>query len=214
MIAVSDTGVGMDDVVRARAFEPFFTTKPHGKGTGLGLSTVYGALKQSHGFVVVESEPGHGSTFRIYLPATDEAADIGRPASTADDRRGSEAILLVEDEEGVRELVQRVLRERGYVVTVAASSTEAVQILSGDGARFDLLLTDLAMPVMSGREVARVCLERYRDARVLYMSGNADALLQNGGLQPGLALIQKPFAGPALLDRVRAILDAPLAPSI
>jgi PAS domain S-box-containing protein len=214
MIAVSDTGVGMDDAVRARAFEPFFTTKPHGKGTGLGLSTVYGALKQSHGFVVVESEPGQGSTFRIYLPATDEAVDVVPPASTGDERRRSEAILLVEDEEGVRELVQRVLRERGYVVTVAASSTEAVQILSGDGGPFDLLLTDLVMPVIGGREVARICHDRCRDVRVLYMSGNADGLVQDGALQPGLALIQKPFAGPALLDRVRAVLDAPLAPTI
>jgi two-component system, cell cycle sensor histidine kinase and response regulator CckA len=214
MIAVSDTGVGMDDAVRARAFEPFFTTKPHGKGTGLGLSTVYGALKQSHGFVVVESEPGHGSTFRIYLPATDGAVEAVPPANTGDDRRGSEAILLVEDEEGVRELVQRVLRERGYVVTVAASSTEAVQILSGDGGPFDLLLTDLVMPLIGGREVARICHDRDRNVRVLYMSGNAATLVQDGALQPGLALIQKPFAGPALLERVRAILDAPLAPSI
>ncbi len=214
MIAVSDTGTGMDDAVKARAFEPFFTTKPHGKGTGLGLSTVYGALKQSHGFVVVESEPGRGSTFRIYLPATDDAAEGALPATAGDGRQGSEAILLVEDEEAVRELVQRVLRERGYTVTVAASSTEAVEILSGHSGAFDMLLTDLAMPVMGGREVARICHERYRDVRVLYMSGNADALVQNGALEPGLALIQKPFAGPVLLERVRAILDAPTAPSV
>jgi CheY-like chemotaxis protein len=214
MIAVSDTGMGMDDAVKARAFEPFFTTKAHGKGTGLGLSTVYGALKQSHGFVVVESEPGRGSTFRIYLPATDEAAGWAAPAGTKDGRQGSEAILLVEDEEGVRELVQRVLRERGYTVTVAASSTEAVEILSRDSGAFDMLLTDLAMPGMGGREVARICHDRYRDVRVLYMSGNADALVRDGTLESGLALIQKPFAGPALLERVRAILDAPTAPSV
>jgi CheY-like chemotaxis protein len=140
--------------------------------------------------------------------------DAVPPASTGDDRRGAETVLLVEDEEGVRELVQRVLSERGYLVTVAASSNEAVQLLSGDGGRFDLLLTDLVMPGIGGREVARMCRDRHRDVRVLYMSGNADGLVQDGVLPPGLALIQKPFAGPVLLDRVRAILDAPLAPSI
>jgi PAS domain S-box-containing protein len=213
-IAVSDTGGGMDDAVKAQAFEPFFTTKPTGKGTGLGLSTVYGALKQSHGFIDVESAPSHGSTFRMYLPAAATAAAKALDGQPIACPRASEAILLVEDETGVRELVQQVLRDQGYAVTAAAGSKEALEILGSSGGAIDLLLIDVNMPVMGGRELARLCQDRYPDARVLYMSGNPDALSTGGIMEPGLALIRKPFAGAALLERIRAVLDAPTAPGV
>ena len=208
MIAVSDTGVGMDALVRAHAFEPFFTTKPAGKGTGLGLSTVYGAVKQSGGFIDVESEPGHGSTFRIYLPASEQAATV--PAAAAcTELRGSESILLVDDQEGIRAFVEQVLRKNGYAVTTATGSKHALELLEGDHDAIDLLLTDIHMPFMSGRELAGAWRRGHPGLRVVYMSGNPDAQTEDGVVEQGVALIRKPFAGPALLECIRSVLDAP-----
>ncbi|MEO5819752.1 MAG: ATP-binding protein [Vicinamibacteraceae bacterium] len=210
MIAVSDTGSGMNDAVKARAFEPFFTTKPSGKGTGLGLSSVYAAVKQGHGSISIDSEPGQGSTFHIYLPASEEPRGRVCAAEPATTRSGSEAILLVEDDESVRELVHEILSRQGYAVTAAAGPKEGLEILSGHGP-LDLLLTDLTMPHMGGREFARLCQTQRADLRVLYMTGHAEPLAEDGELHPGLALIEKPFVGRALLERVRAVLDAPSA---
>jgi len=210
MIAVTDTGTGMNEVVKARMFEPFYTTKGPGKGTGLGLAMVFGIVKQTGGSIWVDSQLGVGSTFTVYLPATDE------PVFHEDSHRfgvastGTETILVVEDQEQVRCLVREVLGRSGYTVLVASDPDEALSILANPPAHISLLLTDVVMPKMSGRELARTWHAQHPALRVLYMSGYPNgAVGEDGVLEPGLAFIQKPFAGHVLLQRVRAVLDTP-----
>ena len=208
MLSVSDTGIGMDDAVKSRLFEPFFTTKERGKGTGLGLATIYGIVKQSGGSIWVYSEPGLGSTFKIYLPATAAAAGSTAGSSQADAAplTGSETILVVEDQEDVRSLVRQSLSRHGYDVLTAASPSEAQRI--AESRRIDLLLTDVVMPGMSGRALARTLQRSAPHLRVLYMSGYADdAVLRHGLIEAGLDLLQKPFSIKTLAARVRQVLD-------
>lgn len=210
MLSISDNGTGMTSEVRERIFEPFFTTKEKGKGTGLGLSTVYGIVKQSSGSINVYSEPGLGTTFKIYLPRVEEEED--RPESRGSDfspSTGSETILLVEDEPSVRELAARILSERGYRVYSAADGKEALAIIRNHPERkFHLLLTDVVMPGMSGKELADRLKLSIPDLRVLFISGYTDnAIVHHGVLEKGINFIQKPFTPEALARKVREVLD-------
>ena len=210
-IAVSDTGHGMTKEVHAHIFEPFFTTKAPGRGTGLGLATVYGIVKQSEGFIYVYSEPAHGTTFKIYLPAVE--GQIEKAAEPPPARRGSETILLVEDEEGLRELIAELLAENGYHVLAAESPAKAIETAEGYGGHIHLLLTDVVMPQMNGRELARRVKEGRPDMPVLYMSGyTEDAIANRGVLEPGVSLISKPFTQESLARKLRELLDPPSAP--
>jgi signal transduction histidine kinase/CheY-like chemotaxis protein/HAMP domain-containing protein len=214
MLAVSDTGTGIPREIQAQIFEPFFTTKEQGKGTGLGLATVYGIVKQSGGYIEVDSVPSQGTTFRIYLPRLDaEVAPvdrIGRPAVPAG---GTETILLVEDEEGVRELARDILRASGYTVLEARNGTEALLLCERHQGPLDMLLTDVVMPRMSGRELAERLAPLRPDVCVLYMSGYTDdAVIRHGVLGAGTAFLQKPFTPAALVLRVRETLDLATAP--
>jgi PAS domain S-box-containing protein len=209
MLAVSDTGEGMDEATRQRIFEPFFTTKPQGKGTGLGLSTVYGIVRQSGGHVWVYSEPGHGTAFKIYLPREDAPAEEPSPEVPSRARvGGTETILLVEDEDVVRALLRMFLERQGYTVLDAPGGDEALRLAEGHGS-VDLLLTDVIMPGMSGRELAQHVRERWTGARVIYMSGYTDdAIVHHGVLDPGSEFVQKPVSPDTLSHRIRAVLDA------
>jgi len=214
MLAVSDTGVGMDASLQARLFEPFFTTKERGKGTGLGLSTTYGIVKQSGGSIWVYSEPGHGTTFKIYLPRCEEPLDAREapPPAAATPRPGSETVLLVEDEPEVRRLVEKLLRMQGYTVLSAGSPAEAISAAGASPGTIAILVTDVIMPGMNGRELARVLASERPAMRVLYMSGYTDAAIaQQGILQPGTAFLSKPFTPDALARKVREVLDGPAA---
>jgi signal transduction histidine kinase/ActR/RegA family two-component response regulator len=211
MISVSDTGVGMDRATQARVFEPFFTTKRDGKGTGLGLSTVFGIVKQSGGSIWLYSEPGGGTTFRVYLPHALEQSHAAAPAPLASSPgTGNETILLVEDEEQVRAVALRLLREAGYNVLEAPAPLEAVRIAETYGPDIHLLLTDVVMPKMNGRQVAGHVMARRPEIRVLFMSGYTDdVVLHHGVLESGVAFIQKPLTPDALLRKVRQVLDGP-----
>jgi two-component system cell cycle sensor histidine kinase/response regulator CckA len=211
MIAVSDTGCGMDPETRRRVFEPFFTTKPQGKGTGLGLSTVYGIVKQIGGYIWVYSEPGFGTSFKIYLPAVAEPARPLAAASTAPQAAsGEETLLLVEDEDGVRELLKELLGSLGYRVFAASCASEALQISASIDGDIALLVTDVVMPQMGGRELAQRLLAQRPDTRVLFLSGYTDdAIAQHGVLEAGAAFLQKPFATADLARKVRDVLSAP-----
>ncbi|MHB8502697.1 MAG: hybrid sensor histidine kinase/response regulator, partial [Candidatus Acidiferrales bacterium] len=212
MLAVSDTGMGMSPETVAHIFEPFFTTKESGQGTGLGLSTVYGIVKQSGGYIWVYSEPGKGTTFKVYLPRVAEQAESKQGAVQLPGAgQGSETILLVEDEEAVRELVSRILAARGYSVVAAKSTQEAEQFVAKHGGEIHLLLTDIIMPGTSGRELARRITARHPRTRVLYMSGYTDNVLAQGGvLEAGLSFLQKPFTPGTLVQKVRDVLDSPV----
>ncbi|HWG56515.1 MAG TPA: ATP-binding protein [Gaiellaceae bacterium] len=217
-MTVRDSGHGIDEATLEQIFEPFFTTKETGKGTGLGLATVYGIVKQSGGYVAVESEPGEGTSFTIYLPRDSDRAPVAGPepeASPAEEparavaTAGSETrtVLLVEDEEVVRRLVRQVLETAGYEVLEASDGEEALVV--GRTRPADLLLTDLVMPRLGGREVADRLREHAPGLKVIYMSGYADAtLLENGALQPGTELLEKPFTFATLTDTVRRVLEA------
>ncbi len=209
MLAVSDTGIGMDQELQARLFEPFFTTKEHGKGTGLGLSTTYGIVKQSGGSIWVYSEPGHGTTFKIYLPRCEEPLEELPPAAPAREAApGTETILLVEDEPEVRRLVEKLLRLKGYRVLSAGSPADAVATAKRHDDAIHLLLTDVIMPGMNGRELARLLAAGRPAMRVLYMSGYADAAMnQHGILPPGTAFLSKPFTPELLARKIREVLD-------
>lgn len=209
MLAVSDTGVGMDEATRTHMFEPFFTTKEAGKGTGLGLATVYGIVSQSNGYIWVYSEPGEGTTFKIYFPAAlGEAArlrGVRRPELTL---CGSETLVLVEDEGHLRELLARVLRDKGYHVLTAATGPEALRLAAAHEGAIDLLLTDVVMPEMRGQQLAHELLQSHPRMAVMYMSGYTDnALIHSGSLPQGTAFLQKPFTPDIVLRRVREVLD-------
>jgi PAS domain S-box-containing protein len=216
LLTMSDTGAGMADEVKAHLFEPFFTTKEHGKGSGLGLATVYGIVKQSGGFVWVDTEPGRGATFQVYLPVTtrDGVEEPQADVASAGDLAGSERILIVEDQEDVRALVQTTLSRAGYSVLTAATSDEAVAVLSA-ASRVHLLITDVIMPRMGGRELASILGSKQPSLRVLYMSGYPDeAIAHEGVLDPGVQFIQKPFSAPELLRRVRQALEMSQPPRL
>ena len=213
MLAVSDTGQGMDAATQARLFEPFFTTKPKGKGTGLGLAMVYGIVKQSGGYIWVYSERDRGTAFKIYLPRVDAPVESAPPHAVAPGSlRGSETILVVEDQEEVRSVIRRMLEGRGYRVLVAAGGHEALRLGSEleTSQTIDLLVTDVVMPLMSGREVALLLGPAFPKMRVLYLSGYTDeSIVHHGMLEPGIAFLQKPFSAQALAGKVREALDAP-----
>ncbi|MFH1742854.1 MAG: response regulator [bacterium] len=210
MLALSDTGCGMDAETRERVFEPFFTTKEKGKGTGLGLSTVYGIVKQSGGCIYLYSEPGKGATFKIYLPRVEEATESAKPKRTSTGSyRGTETILLVEDEEVVRNLVSRMLKEHGYTVLEASSGSEALQMCARREGPIHLLVTDVVMPGMSGRDLSERLSSERPEIKVLYMSGYTDnAIVQHGVLEEGVHFLQKPIMPEALARKVREVLDA------
>ena len=209
MLAVSDTGMGMSPDTVAHIFEPFFTTKESGKGTGLGLSTVYGIVKQSGGYIWVYSEPGEGTTFKVYLPRVTEQLDTkSGQVEIAGTGKGTETILLVEDEEAVRELASTILTAKGYAVVAAQNTREAEEFSSKHKGEIHLLLTDIIMPGTSGRELAKRITARHPRTRVLYMSGYTDNVLAQGGvLEEGLSFLQKPFTPRALVQKVRDVLD-------
>jgi nitrogen-specific signal transduction histidine kinase/ActR/RegA family two-component response regulator len=209
-LAVSDTGVGMDEQTRSHVFEPFFTTKEKGKGTGLGLATVFGIVQQSGGTIWVDSAPGAGTRFKILFPravaAVDAALEITQPTSL----RGTETVLLVEDQEEVRQVAREILSRLGYEVLEAPNGAEALQLCERHPRPIDLLLTDVVMPQMSGRELAERVAPGRPDMRVLFMSGyTEDAILQHGILDEGLAFLQKPLVPDRLARRVREVLDVP-----
>jgi PAS domain S-box-containing protein len=210
MLAVSDTGVGMDAAIKAHVFEPFFTTKEKGKGTGLGLATVYGIVKQSGGYIWVYSEPGRGTTFKIYLPRVEAEAEPLAPRSEPPaSLRGSETVLLVEDEEAVRNLTRKVLETHGYAVLPAAGGQEALRLASEYDGPIHLLLTDVVMPTMSGRELAGRLASVREETKVLYVSGYTDdTIVHHGVLEPGIAFLQKPFTPEALVRKLREVLSA------
>jgi len=210
VLMVADTGTGMTDVVRSHVFEPFFTTKEKGKGTGLGLATAYGIVKQSGGNITVDSEAGRGTTFRIYFPCVEGTAVVpGRAASSSLSPVGTETILLVEDEAGVRKLSRTVLQTQGYVVLEAASGDMALQVARSETGPIHLVVTDVVMPGMSGREVWDRLRVLRPESRVLFMSGYTDDVIaRHGVLEPGIAFLQKPFTPFSLTQKVRDVLDA------
>jgi len=209
MLAVSDSGVGMDAETRARIFEPFFTTKEKGRGTGLGLSTVYGIVKQSGGYVWVYSEPGRGTTFKIYLPRVDAPAESLAPPREAATLAGTETILLAEDDEMLRPLSKGLLEKLGYSVLDAENAVQALALANAHVGPIQLLVADVVMPGASGRELARRLAQSRPDTRVLYVSGYTDdAIVHHGMLEPGLNFLQKPFTPAALARKVREVLDA------
>ncbi len=209
MLAVSDTGDGMTEATKSRLFEPFFTTKGPGKGTGLGLATVYGIVKQSGGYVWVFSDLGKGTSFKVYLPRSEEDAQVAKPPSPDDTPCvGTETILVVEDEEAVRLLTRRILEEARYRVFDAPNPQQAEELFGRHPNTFNLLLTDVVMPGSSGPKLFERLVHRQSNLRVLYLSGYTDPTMVDGGqLDPGVPLLQKPFAANALKRKVREVLD-------
>jgi CheY-like chemotaxis protein len=206
-VSVTDTGIGMSDAVKGQIFEPFFTTKEVGKGTGLGLATVFGIVKQSGGYIDVESKPGEGARFNIFLPRVIEMAEAIAVDAETEVPRGEETILLIEDDATVRALAREILELNGYRILEARNGDEALKIAAGP-VMFQLLLTDVVMPGQSGRELADQLMAQRNDLRVLFMSGYTDdAIVHHGVLEDGLDFIQKPFSPDALARRVRVVLD-------
>ena len=213
MLAISDTGSGMDRETQTRVFEPFFTTKSQGKGTGLGLSTVYGIVKQSNGSIWIYSEKGLGTTVKIYLPVADETVDATGPSpQTTSSKQGTETLLLVEDEEQVRNLASRILSAYGYTVIEAADGQSALGLIQENQASIHLLITDVVMPRMSGRQLADQMPSTHPGIKVLYMSGYTDdAIVHHGIVDADIEFIQKPFTPAALAQKVRDVLDTPVS---
>lgn len=208
-LAVRDSGTGMDETTRRQIFEPFFTTKGLGKGTGLGLSTVYGIVKQSAGFVWVESEVGRGSCFTIYLPRVGEHAGSQSADASPSPARGTETVLVVEDVIGLRRLMTRTLVSAGYTVLTAASGDEALRQLEQHGQPVHLMVTDVVMPGMSGRSLAEHLAQMRPEMKVLYMSGYTDdVILRHGVVEEGVSFISKPFGAADLIRKVRQTLDS------
>lgn len=215
MLAIADTGTGMSEEVKAHLFEPFFTTKPAGKGTGLGLATCFGIVKQNAGHINLYSELGRGTTFKIYFPRVQSAlepASVGtQPATVAG---GNETVLLVEDEPAVRELAASTLREKGYTVIEAVNGQEGLRVARQHGGRIDLLLADVVMPVMSGKEMADHLRTSHPDTRVLFTSGYTEEAIGNGGVvRPGIVFLQKPYTTTTLARKVRNVLDEAVSTS-
>ena len=208
MLAVTDTGVGMTAATQARIFEPFFTTKETGKGTGLGLATVYGIVKQSGGYIWVSSEVGRGSRFTVCLPRVNDEADVVRVPTASASLHGSEHVLVVEDQEPVREVARRTLERLGYTVLIASTPQEALDI-AGSSAPIDLVISDMVLPKMSGIALTRQLLARRPTLRVLFMSGyTEESLVQPDALGPGTPFLQKPFSPEDLARRVREVLGS------
>ena len=209
VLSVSDTGVGMNEATRSRVFEPFFTTKGRDKGTGLGLSTVYGIVKQNNGFIQVSSEPDKGTTFSILLPAVEPvAAENGQATDESKSFEGSETVLLVEDDENVRSFMESILSKHGYTVRTAENGDEALRVFREHPGGVDLVVTDVVMPIMSGRELVDKLRARQPDLKCIYVSGYTDeAIVHHGVLDEDVELIQKPFSREALLMKIREVLD-------
>jgi len=210
MLAISDTGTGMDEETQSHIFEPFFTTKEKGKGTGLGLSTVYGIVKQSGGYIWVYSEPGEGTIFKIYLPRVKGDVEVLKKRQGSKDiPQGSETVLVVEDDEMVRNLTRKILKMYGYNVLEAQNGEAALRVSKQQDGPIHLLIIDVVMPDISGRELAER-LQRLRpEMKVLYMSGYTEnAIGHHGVLDPGVAFIQKPFTHEDLIRRTRKVLDS------
>jgi len=206
-LTVTDTGTGMTPEVQARLFEPFFTTKEPGKGTGLGMATVYGIVMRSGGSVGVYSELGKGTAFKVYFPQADAESVVEAPLPLARSRAGTQTVLLVEDEEGLRELSRRLLLRHGYTVLVAADAGEALRLFAEHPA-IDVLLTDVVMPGASGPELTRKLMEQRPALRVIYMSGyTEEAIAQHGVIKPGVAFLNKPFTSDALGEKIREVLE-------
>jgi PAS domain S-box-containing protein len=216
LLAVSDTGVGMSEEIRAHMFEPFFTTKEQGKGTGLGLSTVYGIVKQSNGNIWVYSEPGKGTAFKIYLPCvTDPLEAVPAERDSEGEPTGTETVLVVEDEQAIREIVTMLLSTRGYTVLQARDGEEALRADAGPGGRLHMLLTDVVLPGMGGVEIHRRLAALHPGLRVLFMSGyTTNGIVHNGVLAAEVAFLQKPFTSHQLLNKVREVLDGPPTPPL
>jgi two-component system, cell cycle sensor histidine kinase and response regulator CckA len=209
MLAVSDTGTGMTAEVKARIFEPFFTTKERGKGTGLGLSTVYGIVKQSGGYIWTYSEVGRGTTFKIYLPRVDAPAEGLQPVREPGSIAGTETILVAEDDAILRPLAKGLLEKLGYRVLDAENAATALVVAGAHDGPIHLLVADVVMPGLSGRELARRLATARPNTRVLYVSGYTDdAIVHHGMLEPGLNFLQKPFTPAVLARKVREVLDA------
>jgi CheY-like chemotaxis protein len=209
LLVVSDTGDGMDAATRKRVFEPFFTTKPTGKGTGLGLATVYGIAKQSGGHIHVDSERGRGTTFKVYLPRTDEVEAIRHPMPDPQRPLGGDGtILLVEDEDVVRKFAHRVLESYGYTVHALADPRRAIEFATARSGEIDLILTDVVLPDMNGRAMATLLQQQHPESKVLYMSGYADqAIVHHGVLDEATCFLPKPFTAEALARSVRECLE-------
>ena len=209
-LTVRDTGVGMDAEMRAHIFEPFFTTKETGKGTGLGLATVLGIVEQSGGVIRCESQLGEGTTFRIFLPAVAEAVDQGgRPAGgLASAPRGSEVVLLVEDEDAIRRLARIILVKTGYVVLEARNGREGLALCEAHQGPIDLLLTDVVMPELGGRQLAQAALKLRPALKVMFISGHTQDVVLKEGVKKGTPFLQKPFTPAGLAHKVRETLDS------
>jgi CheY-like chemotaxis protein len=209
MLAVSDTGGGMDPETVGRIFEPFFTTKLQGKGTGLGLSTAYGIVDQSGGSIEVYSEPGRGTTFKIYLPRVESKAGPAAVTAPASPPRGSETVLLVEDEEALRGMIRETLEDAGYRILEAATPAQALAIAESHQGDINMMLTDVVMPGMSGPDLAERIKPLRPGAAVVYMSGYTDdAIGQHGLLDAGTHFVQKPFTSQDLLIKCREVLGS------
>ncbi len=211
-VTVTDTGCGIDEQTQARVFEPFFTTKEQGKGTGLGLATVYGIVKQSGGYIWVYSEPGRGTSFKIYLPGVEAAADTAQDIDQSEEiPRGSETILIVEDDSSLREVAYEFLQSSGYVVMSAGSPEDALHMAERHDGPIDFLLTDVIMPKMNGLELATKLRKARPEMKVLYVSGYPDTVMRDGvhgALEKGLAFLEKPYTRRALVRKIRDVLDS------
>jgi two-component system cell cycle sensor histidine kinase/response regulator CckA len=208
MLAVGDTGMGMDAATKERIFEPFFTTKEQGKGSGLGLATVYGIVKQSGGYIYVYSEPSHGTVFKVYFPPAEcSSVETVQKADATPKKRGWETVLLVEDEDAVRALAREVLRRHGYVVVEARHGLDALRVAERHTDDIHLMITDIVMPHMSGRELAERLSAARPKMKVLFMSGYTDHVAMSRALTPGSWFLQKPFTPEAFARKVREVLD-------
>jgi len=210
MLAVSDNGIGMDEATRSRIFEPFFTTKESGKGSGLGLATVYGIVKQAGGQIWVYSEPGQGTTFKIYLPSAEHKLGMGGQAQpeTLPARREGVKILLAEDDPIMRKVTRKLLEEHGYTVLEAIDGEAALAVIAGHSARIDLILTDVVMKGMSGPELVLRLMDRRPEMKVVYMSGYTGDFVAHQGLRIGVRLLEKPFTRLTLLKTIDQALGA------